>query len=62
MRRTEQGLLLTHTGRLTRQIRSGSLVIKFPNGMTAVAIFSGDPLQGATADLRRRLETAGTGL
>ena len=58
MRRTEQGLLLTHTGRLIREIRSGSLVVKFPNGVTAVAIFSGDPAQGATADLRRRLQSA----
>ena len=62
MRRTEQGLLLTHTGRLTRQIRSGSLVVKFSNGITAVAIFLGDPVQGATADLRRRLQSAVTGL
>ena len=59
MRRTEQGLLLTHTGRLTRpRSRSGSFVVKFPNGVTAVAIFAGDPAQGAIADLRRRLETA----
>jgi CubicO group peptidase (beta-lactamase class C family) len=58
IRRTEQGLLLTHTGRLNREIRSGSLVVKFPNGVTAVTIFSGDPVQGATADLRRRLQSA----
>ena len=58
MRRTPQGLLLTHTGRLIRDIRGGSLAIKFPNGVTTVAIFSGDPGQGATHELRRRLETA----
>ncbi|MBX9775080.1 MAG: beta-lactamase family protein [Xanthobacteraceae bacterium] len=58
MRRTEQGPLLTHTGRLIREIRSGSLVVKFPNGVTAVAIFSGDTVQGATNDLRRRLQSA----
>jgi hypothetical protein len=58
MQRTEQGLLLTHTGRLIRDIRGGSLVVKFPTGVTAVAIFSGDPVQGATQELRRRLQGA----
>ena len=58
MRRTEQGLLLTHTGRLIREIVAAPYVVKFPNGVTAVAIFSGDPVQGATADLRRRLQGA----
>jgi CubicO group peptidase (beta-lactamase class C family) len=58
MQRTAQGLLLMHTGRLIREIRSGSLAVKFPSGVTAVAIFYGDPVQGATHDLRRRLQTA----
>ena len=47
-----------HTGRLIRDIRSGSLAIKFPNGVTTVAIFSGDPGRAPPHDLRRRLETA----
>ena len=55
-RRTPQGIVLNHSGRLIRE-RSGSYVIKFPNGWTAVTIFAGDP-RGHIADLRRRLETA----
>lgn len=58
IRRTGQGLILTHTGRVALRERGGSFVIKFPNGVTVVTIFSGAPLSGAIADLRRRLETA----
>ena len=54
--RTPQGIVLNHSGRLIRE-RSGSYVIKFPNGWTAVTTFVGDP-RGHIADLRRRLETA----
>lgn len=60
--RTEQGLLLTHSGRVALRERGGSYVIRFPNGVTAVTIFAGDPLRGATADFRRRLEAAIAGL
>ena len=61
--RTSQGVLLTHSGRNALGVteRSGSFVAKFPNGWTAVTTFIGDP-RGATAELRRRLQTAITGL
>lgn len=58
IRRTQQGVFLTHTGRVALRERGGSLVVRFPNGATVVTIYSGDPLAGATADLRQRLRTA----
>jgi CubicO group peptidase (beta-lactamase class C family) len=60
--RTERGAILTHTGRVALRERGGSYVIKFPNGWTAVTAFAGDPLPGATADLRRRFEAVIAGL
>jgi CubicO group peptidase (beta-lactamase class C family) len=60
-RRTPQGIVLNHSGRNALRERGGSLVIKFPNGWTAVAMFAGDP-RGGVAELRRRLETAFAGL
>jgi CubicO group peptidase (beta-lactamase class C family) len=58
IRRTEQGALLTHTGRVALRERGGAYVVKFPIGWTAVVTFAGDVRAPGTADLRRRLESA----
>ena len=57
IRRTEQGLLLTHTGLAPDRNRGGAYVVRFPSGWTAVVTYAGDA-RGSIADLRRRLETA----
>lgn len=57
IRRTEQGLLLTHTGLAVHRDRGGAYVIKFPTGWTAVVTYAGDA-RGSIQDLRRRLQTA----
>jgi CubicO group peptidase (beta-lactamase class C family) len=61
IRRTQNGTLLTHTGRNALRERGGSYLLVSPHGWTAVATFAGDP-RAWTADLRRRLETAAVGL
>ena len=61
IRRTEQGLLLTHTGLAAHRDRGGAYVVKFPSGWTAVVTYAGDA-RGGIADLRRRLQTAIAGL
>jgi CubicO group peptidase (beta-lactamase class C family) len=58
IRRTEQGVFLTHTGRVPLRERGGAFVIKYPTGWTAVVTFAGDPRAPGTADLRRRLAAA----
>ena len=60
--RNEQGIILSHSGRVALRERGGSYVVRFPNGWTAVTIFAGDPLSGVTADFRRRLEATLAGL
>ena len=62
IRRTPQGVVLTHGGRTALRERSGAYVIQFPTGWTAVATYAGDPKAAGTADLRRRLEAAIAGL
>lgn len=62
IRRSAQGILLTHTGRVALRERGGGYFVKFPNGWTAVVTFAGDPRTPGTADLRRRLEAAVAGL
>ena len=61
IRRTERGLLLTHTGLAAHRDRGGAYVVKFPSGWTAVATYAGRA-NGSIPDLRRRLQTAITSL
>jgi CubicO group peptidase (beta-lactamase class C family) len=58
MRRTAQGLILSHSGRVALSDRGGAYAIKFDNDWTVVVTFAGDAGPGGTPDLRRRLEAA----
>jgi CubicO group peptidase (beta-lactamase class C family) len=62
IRRSERGILLTHTGRVAlREHPGGSYVIRFPNGWTAVVAFEGDA-RGGGRELRGIFATALAGL
>jgi CubicO group peptidase (beta-lactamase class C family) len=58
MRRTAQGLILSHSGRVALSERGGAYAIKFDNDLTVVVTFAGDAGEGGTSDLRRRLQAA----
>ena len=60
LRRTSQGFMYWHSGRVALRDRGGSYTIKFDNGWTTVVTFEGDP-RGAGADLRRRLTAVVSG-
>ena len=58
MRRTAQGLILSHSGRVASSERGGAYFIKFDSDLTVVVTFAGDAGPVGTPDLRRRLEAA----
>ena len=58
MRRTADGVVLSHSGRVAARERGGAYSVKFDNGWTVVVTFAGDPRGPGTRDLRRRLEAA----
>jgi len=58
MRRTAQGFILSHSGKVASREGGGAYAIKFDSDLTVVVTFAGEAGQGGTADLRRRLEAS----
>jgi len=55
MRRTAQGVMFSHSGKVAAPLSGGAYAIKFPNGWTTVITFNGALDPGEGTDLRRRL-------
>jgi CubicO group peptidase (beta-lactamase class C family) len=58
IRRSADGVVLSHSGRVAARERGGAYQVKFDNGWTVVVTFAGDPTGSGTRDLRKRLEAA----